>query len=136
MTVHIKCGSCEKILKAPDEVAGKKVKWPHCGATLRIPPAKTDGPPAVTQPPPENALASLLDEEGFGAAPTTRAAQINACPNCGAEMPPGGVLCVNCGFHREPLHWVTSWPASVVPWPEANKHGRMKWAVAPRWVCA
>jgi hypothetical protein len=101
MPVHIKCGGCKKILKGPDHLAGKKVKCPHCGATLQIPPAETEGAPAATQPPPEDSLKSLLDEEGFTATPTTTSARINACPGCGVEMPPGGVLCVNCGFHKE-----------------------------------
>lgn len=101
MTVHIKCGRCKKVLKGPDNLAGKRVKCPHCGATLQIPAAKTDSDHPAPQPAAPGGLASLLDEEGFGAAPKSPAPQINACPSCGGEMPPGGVLCVNCGFHKE-----------------------------------
>ena len=37
MAIETKCAKCEKKLKVKDELAGKKIKCPGCGATVNIP---------------------------------------------------------------------------------------------------
>ena len=37
MPIEFRCTSCQKLLRTPDESAGKKAKCPHCGAFVDIP---------------------------------------------------------------------------------------------------
>lgn len=37
MNIAIRCGSCQATLKAPDKLAGKKVKCPKCGQAIAVP---------------------------------------------------------------------------------------------------
>jgi hypothetical protein len=40
------CDNCDKSLRHRDEVAGKRIKCPHCGAAIAVPPPNEDIPPA------------------------------------------------------------------------------------------
>ncbi len=106
MTIAVACQSCHKRLAAKDELAGRKVKCPQCGALLTIPkpePAPQAGP----------AIASLLDEYEMalpsggptgssaagatggpgGASPTGM-----KCPSCAESLGNGAVICLACGY--------------------------------------
>lgn len=112
MPIRIKC-QCGKALNVKDELAGKAVKCPGCGKTIRVPAKSSSasgaagkpaagkpaaGKPAAPRAPQaadDDGLDDLFAEEGFG---KTVAA---ACPSCGAEMKAGAVLCTKCGFNKQ-----------------------------------
>ncbi len=66
------CPHCRQSLEAPDDMAGETIACPACEQPIQLPQA--DGEPATV---PEN----------------------QACPNCGGDMEPDAVLCVQCGYH-------------------------------------
>ena len=71
-------------------MAGKRVKCPKCNEPLTIPAAKAPTPAAR----PGGGIADLLDEVGV------RGARLGAgCPECGADVQPGAILCIHCGFN-------------------------------------
>ena len=64
-------------------MAGRSAKC-ACGAKLVVP----------TEPPPAPPAAPIAP------APAVEPAKSTAgCPNCGTALPPGAVLCVNCGYN-------------------------------------
>lgn len=87
-TISVLC-KCGKKLKAPASAVGKKAKCPKCGNVL-----------VVQAPPPkqEDEFDALYDL----AADSEKAAQQQdvapRCPQCISPMPPGAVLCTNCGY--------------------------------------
>jgi len=57
MPIEFRCEGCSKLLRTPDESAGKKAKCPQCGMIVDVPTggvARTDAtaPPETTQPDP------------------------------------------------------------------------------------
>jgi len=108
MPIKAKCGSCGTGFKAKDALAGKRVRCPKCKEPLTIPtlagvaggasarprnkPASAGG--GVRANP--NPMMGLLDEadvKGVTRGPT--------CDNCAAELMPGAVLCIDCGYNME-----------------------------------
>ena len=49
MAIPVKCPHCQSKIKAPDNVAGKKVKCPKCGGAFKVP-ASTSGGGASKKP--------------------------------------------------------------------------------------
>ncbi len=104
MPIRVKC-TCGKALSIPDTAAGKVVKCPGCGKSLRIPggaaatPAKAaPAKPAPAKPAPDpvaSGIGDLLAEEGMDQIVEA------VCPACRAEMKADAVLCVKCGYHKE-----------------------------------
>ena len=82
MPIPVVC-QCGAKFQAKDALAGKRVKCPKCGNPLAIP------RPQVAAAAP---LEDLLDEVGVEESVVPR------CPECKAELKPGVVLCVECGF--------------------------------------
>src|SRR5262249_52567170 len=68
--IRFQCPTCRKILKVPDEGAGRKVPCPKCGQRLLVPPSAT--PSAVPR---------QWTPEPHTAAITA------ACPGCGRAIP-------------------------------------------------
>jgi len=66
------------VLTLQDELAGKKVRCPQCGATIQVPGVGQARPP-----------------EGPAAAPAAPSGA--ACKHCGAVLAPGSKLCAACG---------------------------------------
>ena len=95
MPIAAQCGSCQKRFKAPDKLAGKKVKCPQCGGVIAIP---------VPQPPKEDAGdRSGLAEPPQAPAPTpakpkSEPEPARTCPSCSAALVENAVLCVVCGY--------------------------------------
>ncbi len=84
MPIRVSC-QCGAAFQAKDELAGKRVRCPKCGQPLAIPaPAKKPAAPAP--------LEDLLEDAHVEEAAVPR------CPECNAELKPGAVLCVECGF--------------------------------------
>jgi hypothetical protein len=61
MPIEFHCSQCDKLLRVPDESAGKKSKCPHCGAISDIPRTFAGSPGAPSMP-------SLFGEPSGGAA--------------------------------------------------------------------
>lgn len=123
MPISVVC-QCGAKLNAKDEWAGKTLKCPKCSQPVKVPaagaaaakPAATAKPSAAPASAPKKAPAkeaapaaahsvnSLLDE--IGLAPPSRSAV--TCPNCGADMKEGDVLCITCGFNTQTKKRVNS----------------------------
>lgn len=108
MAIAVQCGSCRKRFSAKEELAGRKVKCPQCGAVLTIP---------KPRPEPETArqITDLLDEYEMAAHPAGETHTSNAgtagdpgiapdtasqCSSCGASLAAGAVICLECGYDR------------------------------------
>lgn len=112
MAIKAQCGSCGTRVNAKDSLAGKRVKCPKCGQALAIPgkptaprtavaksaksPATSTRPVAASgaNPAGYNPLLDLLDEAGVKAP-----AQGPVCENCGADLHPSAMVCVQCGYN-------------------------------------
>ena len=102
MAIKAKCGSCGRIVKAKDALAGKRVKCPDCSQPMTIPnPAQTTSAgyqDAAKMLAPTggayNPILDLLDDAGVQGV-----ARGPACDNCGEEIAAGSVICVKCGFN-------------------------------------
>src|SRR5262245_11096642 len=88
--ISVQC-ACGKKLKAPASAVGKKAKCPACGNVLTIEaPAEDDS---------LGALYDLAEQADAAAKPSAADRDDSArCPGCMSAMPPGAVLCTNCGF--------------------------------------
>ncbi len=83
MSIIIKCTSCQKRMKAPERLAGKRVKC-KCGAAIAIPAADPIELEGVAD-------LSLLAEGESVDGPN--------CPSCAAVLSLGVVVCVRCGYN-------------------------------------
>jgi hypothetical protein len=77
MPVEFRCPSCSKLLRTPDESAGKKAKCPQCGTIVDVP-ASSSGLPGMDRPlapiPPIGPLGGATkkaDESPFGSGSPT-----------------------------------------------------------------
>lgn len=112
-TITISCPKCEKQIKAPAELVGKKIKCKEClyVFVVKAPPApkgggkggKTDkagkGATAVkgakAAPPPDD------DEEGSSPYQVTDISLLPHCAYCAKEMEyDGQVVCIHCGYNH------------------------------------
>jgi len=84
MPIKVVC-QCGQQFAAKDELAGKRVKCPKCGAVLTI------AAPGAQQGGTGKPLSELLDDVGMRAG-------VRRCPGCGAELGEVAVLCVMCGY--------------------------------------
>src|SRR5262245_36566364 len=128
-TVEIPCPNCEKSLKVPDSVFGKKIKCKHCGHTFVVPdpdeqpgkPAKSvkpskpggttakakpkDEPKEEPKPQPAPAAKTPLDDDDDDSATpnpfgVVEEKDVARCPHCAKELePPDAIICVHCGFN-------------------------------------
>ena len=57
MPIEFRCAQCGKLLRTPDETAGKQAKCPECGAVMRIPAPVPGSPLPVPGPGPANPFA-------------------------------------------------------------------------------
>ncbi len=89
MPLVVTCDACNKRLKAPERLAGKRVRC-KCGAPMTVP---SPAPATLDLVEPEAMDLSLL-AEGHAVGGTQ-------CPGCGAELAEGAALCVGCGFNRK-----------------------------------
>ena len=125
MPIAAQCKSCSTKLKVRDNLAGKRVKCPKCSEPLSIPGGKSPAKPAAQaaakpaakpqQAPPKKAAAKppaadggynlapahnpmldLLDDAGVESAPRGP-----ICNNCGCDLSPLAIICVECGFNND-----------------------------------
>ena len=127
---EIPCPNCEKTLKVPDSVFGKKIKCKYCGEPFvaddpdadeaprkaAVKPSKPGGAvakPKKEEPKPEEKPAAPApykfqddDEDAMGAKPNPLGviaddSAVVRCPFCAAELdPPDAKVCLSCGFNN------------------------------------
>lgn len=106
----MKCPHCAKPLQVADDAAGKQVRCPTCSKIFTVAAAPSRQPAAVGAtapirgPGPSNASAPTP----VSAAPAPKpvgdkpAAGKNHCPACKAELLPGAISCMDCGYLLQP----------------------------------
>lgn len=99
MAIKVRCGKCGAGFQAKDSLAGRRVKCPKCKEPITISAAKPAAPAAKKAPAvaaAHNPLLDLLDEQDIRSV-----ARGPVCENCGGELHPGAVICIECGFNME-----------------------------------
>lgn len=93
MPVKVRCGSCERVVNAPDRARGKAVKCPQCGNPIRVPAEKAApvAKKAAAPPPSGSMVIANLDLDRL------EDVQTRICPKCSAEVGPDDVECPECG---------------------------------------
>ena len=107
-TITITCPECDKQIKAPAEVAGKKVRCKACGHVFAVKggpapagkaPAKAGGPQAKAAPPKPK---DEEEEEGSDPYGVSDLKLLARCPNCANEMESEeSVICLHCGYNTQ-----------------------------------
>ena len=113
--ITVSC-SCGKKLKAPASAVGRKAKCPGCGnvMTLTAPTTKKESTKAGADDDGLDGLYALAAEEKQAAKHQGTATDDGMhCPSCGADMAPGAVLCVGCGFDMRTKAKVSKKPAAT-----------------------
>ncbi|MDA0321258.1 MAG: hypothetical protein O2923_00870 [Verrucomicrobia bacterium] len=87
--IKFACLECQQALEAPDDMAGMDLECPSCNAQIQIPAQRN----AASHPALAKKAAAAETPRGDSAGRKTK------CPKCGAGIPMGAVLCVECGFH-------------------------------------
>lgn len=91
-TIEVVCPQCQKQIKAPAEMQGKKVRCKGCGATFAVQAAASkSGAKSASHDEDEDSNPYRLGEETESTA---------RCPFCAKEMEsPEAVLCLHCGYN-------------------------------------
>lgn len=112
--IMIACPECQKELKVPPEVAGKKIRCKGCGhifvakaMSAKSAPAKAapgKAPPAKAADKPKPAAKPHLDDDDEDANPygVTDLDLAPRCPNCANEMESAeAIICLFCGYNTQ-----------------------------------
>src|SRR5262245_31899131 len=104
-TVTITCPECDKQIKAPAEVLGKKIRCKGCGSTFAARadeaqlarPAPKPAPKAAKPAPKPKPTDDDEDANPYGVTDLDMAPR---CPNCANEMESReAVICLHCGYN-------------------------------------
>lgn len=136
MPIEFRCPSCAKLLRTPDESAGKKAKCPQCGTIADVPHSAGDvtgdndgfgdegfggsdfgGDQPAQSPPPD--FSDSADENPFASSPKDSAKDTDnpyASPSAGATLDFGTKL--------------DSSPRSGLPWETESKSVKSFWKTA------
>lgn len=137
--VEVECPNCEKTLKVPPAVFGKKVKCKHCEHAFVVrdpdekPAAKAAKPakPAAkaeesgAKPSPPTAPVPVKkpfddDDEGPSNIDVIKEDETPRCPHCAQELdPPDAKVCLHCGFNnltREKADRKKVWAPTFEDW--------------------
>jgi hypothetical protein len=88
-TIDVSCPHCQKAIKAPTELQGKKVRCKGCGNTFPIPSAAPAKAPAA-------------EEETDNPYTLTKVEESSLCPFCAQPLESAdAVLCLNCGYNLQ-----------------------------------
>src|SRR5262245_2053574 len=106
--VEMVCPNCEKVLRVPPAVFGKKIKCKHCGHAFVVrgpgEPPKPTKKPAAGPPAPAPATKKPFEDDDEGPEKIeviTAGDEIPRCPHCAQELePPDAIVCVHCGFNN------------------------------------
>jgi hypothetical protein len=103
--IVVACPACQKQIKAPPEIQGKKVRCKGCGQIFPVPgntPAASAGQPQAAAPKPA-AAARPIDEDDEGPqhyGVIKDESPLPRCPHCAKEMESAeAVICLNCGYN-------------------------------------
>lgn len=119
-TITISCPKCEKQIKAPAELAGKKIRCKECQHVFVVPaptpvkgaptPADKGGKPVKAAPagkgdkgakPAPKKAPDDEDEEGANPYGVTTESLLPRCPFCAKELKSEEqVICLHCGYNR------------------------------------
>lgn len=101
------CPHCQQHIQADAGYAGLQITCPACNGSFLVPGTPpAPAPTAGASPPPNRlvirssaapALPPVLAEATPAAPPTATGA--GSCPSCGAAMPRGAVICMQCGYN-------------------------------------
>jgi DNA-directed RNA polymerase subunit RPC12/RpoP len=104
-TIAITCPKCEKQIKAPAELAGKKIRCKECQHVFVVtaPAAQKPAKGAKTkEAAPAKAAATQEDEEDKKSYGVTDTSLMPLCPYCAKELESEDqVICLNCGYNRQ-----------------------------------
>lgn len=93
MSISFNCASCDKKLKVKEELAGKRVRCPECGAVQEVPEPMLEAE--------ESPVSSAPAEGGYAMAPPEPtkepAEKRRPCPVCGEMILLDAVKCRFCG---------------------------------------
>jgi len=110
--IEMKCPDCERVLKVPPAVFGKKIKCKHCGHAFVVHdpsarPAKgsaqpeSGAKPSSPAPAAKNPFLDDDDDEGPAKIEVIKEDDSPRCPHCAQELdPPDAALCIHCGFNN------------------------------------
>jgi hypothetical protein len=146
MPIAVHCPKCDKKLNAPDALAGKQAKCPHCGQAMRLPEA--DAPVVGTlieSPKPEatgglslgsdmseDLFDEMLSEVGSRAEPepTVDESKCFCCPACHEMIPKGTKTCPSCKENfAEHYRFVKRKAADI-----ASKYRNEMYALGGLWI--
>lgn len=117
--IKFKCGQCGQKLGVPEKYAGKAVRCTGCKEPVRVPELESE-PEPVLEPITDDGMDSYDVDEPFPTddsplsamaglsgpadgmqelmpAPEASSPSGISCPNCGAEVGPQAVICIQCG---------------------------------------
>ena len=127
MAIRFQC-TCGHTLTAPDKIAGRSAKCPHCDSVVAVPSREP-----IDEPPSRPAAAST--KSGADRPPPA-----DKCPKCSAELAAGAVLCVQCGFNLRSgtqMHTVTSTNAAEkerLETPQKKRKRKKLSRAQPAWL--
>jgi len=111
-TIAITCPKCENQIKAPAELAGKKIRCKECQHVFVVK-APPEEPPSGRKPVPAkkpakakpaaktNAQYDEEDADGKNPYAVTHESLLPRCPYCAKELENDEqVICLNCGYNR------------------------------------
>jgi len=110
-TIAISCPKCEKQIKAPSELVGKKIRCKECQTVFVVtapagaPSAAKGAKPAKAAPAKEEAparpRATDMDESDGKSYGMTETSTLPRCPYCAQELETEDqVICLHCGYNR------------------------------------
>jgi hypothetical protein len=87
--IKFSCPSCQQHIQCEDNYGGMQINCPSCAAPMVVPqlpppPTPSTAPPPVPSP---------------GAVSRSAASAPTGCPECGAALGRGAVLCTSCGYN-------------------------------------
>jgi hypothetical protein len=108
-TILIVCPECDKEIKAPANVLGKKVRCKSCQSTFVANKESRKGPPAKSSKPspgksakkPSKPARHVDDDDDDDPNPygMTDMSFVPRCPDCANEMEEGAIVCLTCGYN-------------------------------------
>lgn len=102
MPIEFECTACQRRVKAPDSLAGKKARCPTCQAVLDVPDAviEAEEMPAAYTAAPAQAPAIGFNQPQIE--PETGQESRRPCPMCGELIVTSAVKCRFCGEIFDP----------------------------------
>ncbi len=110
-TIVIACPACNKQLKGPADLQGKKVRCKACGHIFSVkaaPPAAAAKSPAKTKAAKPSPAKPQDSDQAILYKISADQQSVPRCPHCAFEMEPGQIVCLECGYNIETRHRATT----------------------------